>query len=150
MIINVDIYAVLLLAKKSQFTRFLVCKIFGPKIRSCKMFDKFQVCSDDHFQEACPFGWSFARGLTLRMIICNCCCCWMIVIWMNQANQMNIVNRLRTVPLDDHLQEAGPLGCSFARGLSLWMMICKRPAPTDDHLQKAGPYGCKKPVPLDD
>ena len=56
MITNVDIYAVLLLAKKSQFTRFLVCKIFGPKIRSCKMFDKFQVCSDDHFQEACPFG----------------------------------------------------------------------------------------------
>ena len=23
----------------------LVCKIFGPKIRSCKFFDKSQVCS---------------------------------------------------------------------------------------------------------
>ena len=45
MITNVDIYAVLLLAKKSQFTRFLVCKIFGPKIRSRKIFDKFQVCN---------------------------------------------------------------------------------------------------------
>ena len=45
MITNLDIYAVLLLAKKSQFTRFFVSKIFGPKIRSCKFFDKSQVCS---------------------------------------------------------------------------------------------------------
>ena len=24
-----------------------MCKIFGPKIRSCKFFDKSQVCGDD-------------------------------------------------------------------------------------------------------
>ena len=43
-IINADIYAVLLLAKKVTIYTFLVCKIFGIKKRSCKIFDKFQVC----------------------------------------------------------------------------------------------------------
>ena len=51
MITNVDIYAVLLLAKKTQFTRFFVFKIFGPKIRSCKMFDKFQVGAQHEVDE---------------------------------------------------------------------------------------------------
>ena len=43
-ITNADIYSVLSLAKKLQFTGFKMCKIFGPKIWSCKTFDKFQVC----------------------------------------------------------------------------------------------------------
>ena len=34
---------------------------------------------------------------------------------------------------DDHLQEAGPSGWSFARGWPLQMIICKRPASPDDH-----------------
>ena len=42
-------------------------------------------------------------------------------------------------PLDDHLQDAAPSGCSFARGRPLRMTICKRPVPSDDHLQEAGP-----------
>ena len=31
-------------SKKVALYALLVCKIFGPKIRSCKIFDKFQVC----------------------------------------------------------------------------------------------------------
>ena len=38
------IYAALLLAKIAAICVFLLCKIFGPKIWSCKTFDKFQVC----------------------------------------------------------------------------------------------------------
>ena len=36
-------------------------------------------------------------------------------------------------PLDDHLQEAGPSGLSFARGRPLRIIICKRLAPPDDN-----------------
>ena len=32
-----------IVAKKVVLYALLVCKIFGPKIRSCKIFDKFQV-----------------------------------------------------------------------------------------------------------
>ena len=35
-----------IVAKKVALYALLVCKIFGPKIRSCKIFDKFQVCSE--------------------------------------------------------------------------------------------------------
>ena len=42
----------------------------------------------------------------------------------------------RPVPLNDHFQEAGSSGGSFARGWSFRMIICKRPAPPDD---EAGP-----------
>ena len=69
----------------------------------------------------------------------------------------------RPAPPDHHLQEAGPSGSSFARGLPLRMTICKRPVPPDDHLQEASPSGwpsargrslriiiCKRPAPLDD
>ena len=45
----------------------------------------------------------------------------------------------RPVPLDDHLQKAGPSGWSFARGRPIWMIICNRPVPPDDHLQEASP-----------
>ena len=45
----------------------------------------------------------------------------------------------RPAPLDDHLQEAGPSGSSFARGRPFRMTICKRPVPLDHHLQEAGP-----------
>ena len=43
LIIYIKIYAVLLLAKLVAIYAFLVCKIFGPKVWSCKIFDKFQV-----------------------------------------------------------------------------------------------------------
>ena len=36
--------AALFLAKLVLIYAFLVCKTFGTKIRSCKIFDKFQVC----------------------------------------------------------------------------------------------------------
>ena len=36
-----------LLAKLVPVYAFLVCKIFGTKLRSCKIFDKFQVCPPD-------------------------------------------------------------------------------------------------------
>ena len=42
---------------------------------------------------------------------------------------------------DDHLQEAGSSGWSFAKGQPLWTIICKRPASPDDHPQEAGPSG---------
>ena len=42
-IINADICAVLSLAKKFAIYASLVCKSFGPKVWSCKIFDKFQV-----------------------------------------------------------------------------------------------------------
>ena len=38
-IIDIEIYAVLLLAKLVPIYAILVCKIFGTKIRSCKIFD---------------------------------------------------------------------------------------------------------------
>ena len=44
-------------------------------------------------------------------------------------------------PPNDHLQESGPSGWSFARGWSLRIIICKRSAPPNDHLQEAGPSG---------
>ena len=43
-LIHIDIYAALMLAKKAAIYMFLLCKIVGPKIRLCKIFDKFQVC----------------------------------------------------------------------------------------------------------
>ena len=45
-LIDSDIYAALLLAKIAAICVFLLCKIFGPKIWSCKTFDKFQVWSN--------------------------------------------------------------------------------------------------------
>ena len=42
-IIYIEIYAVLVLAILVLIYTFLVCKIFGPRIRSCKIFDKFQI-----------------------------------------------------------------------------------------------------------
>ena len=73
---------------------------------------------DYHLQEAGPFQWSFARDRSLQMIICK-----------------------RPSPSDDHLKEARPSGWSFARGWSLRIIICKRSAPPNDHLQEAGPSG---------
>ena len=94
---------------------------------------------NDNFHEAGSWGWSFARGLILLMIICK-----------------------RPDPPYDHLQMAGPSRWSFARGWIHWMIICKRLAPPDDHLQVAGPSWwsfargqrlwmiiCKSPVPSD-
>ena len=85
------------------------------------------VPTDYHLQEAGPFRWSFARGQSLWMIICN-----------------------GPIPWDDQLREAsafewsfargGPFGLSFARGLSLEIIICKRPVPSDNHLQEADPF----------
>ena len=43
-LIHIDLYAALMLAKKAAIYMFLLCKIVGPKIRLCKIFDKFQVC----------------------------------------------------------------------------------------------------------
>ena len=60
----------------------------------------------------------FARGWSLRIIIFK-----------------------RLAPLDDHLQEAGPSGWSFARVRPLQMTICKRPVPPDHHFQEASPSG---------
>ena len=45
----------------------------------------------------------------------------------------------RLVHPDDHLQEAGLSGWSFARYGSIQIIICKRPVYPDDHLQEAGP-----------
>ena len=56
---------------------------------------------DDHLQEARFFGWSYASGRILWMIICK-----------------------RPDPLDDHSQEAGLTEWSFIRGWILWMIIC--------------------------
>ena len=39
----------------------------------------------------------------------------------------------RPVLPDHHLQEAGPSGWPSARGRSLWIIICKRPAPDFDN-----------------
>ena len=73
---------------------------------------------DDHLQGAGQFGWSFARGWSIRMIICK-----------------------RPVHQDDHLQEVGPSGWSFAKGRSIRMIHYERPVHPDDHLQEAGPSG---------
>ena len=74
------------------------------------------------------------------------------------ALRMIICKRLS--PPNDHLQEAGLSGSSFARGRPLRMTICKRPVPPDNHLQGPGHYGwplargwslriiiCKRPAP---
>ena len=70
--------------------------------------------------------WSFARGRSLRMIICK-------------RPSLRMINCKKPAPPDDHLQEADPSGWSFSRGLSLRMIICKRPP--DNHLQEAGLSG---------
>ena len=54
----------------------------------------------------------------------------------------------RPVIPNDHLQKASPSGWSFAKGWSIWVIICKRPSirtiickrpvDPDDHLQEAG------------
>ena len=44
-------------SKKVAIYAFLVCKIFGPKIRSCEIFDKFQVCFI-HLRRSCD-TWKF-------------------------------------------------------------------------------------------
>ena len=62
--------------------------------------------------------WSFARGWSIRMIICK-----------------------RPPHPDNHLQEACPSGWSVARGLSIRMIICKRMVHPYDHLQEACPSG---------
>ena len=46
----------------------------------------------------------------------------------------------RPVHPDDHLQEVGPSGWSFARGQSNLMITCKRPFHSDDHLQEGGQF----------
>ena len=43
-IIYIEIYAVLLIAYIVTIYAILVSEIFGPKIQSCKIFDKFHVC----------------------------------------------------------------------------------------------------------
>ena len=40
------------LVKIVKIYTLLVCKIFGPKIRSCKFFDKSQVCKNTIRDEA--------------------------------------------------------------------------------------------------
>ena len=42
----INIYAALLLAKIAAIYVFLECKNVGPKIWSCKIFDKFQFCEE--------------------------------------------------------------------------------------------------------
>ena len=42
-IIFIEIYAVLWLAKRVAIYKFLLCKIPDQKIRSCKIFEKFQL-----------------------------------------------------------------------------------------------------------
>ena len=42
---------------------------------------------------------------------------------------------------DNHLQEAGSTGLSFARGQPIRMIICKRPDPPDINLQEAESLG---------
>ena len=77
-----------------------------------------------HLHEAGPSRWSFARGWSFQMIICE-----------------------RPVPPGDHLQEVGRSGRSFARdrsirmtiwrGRSLWMIMCNRPVHPNDYLHEA-------------
>ena len=43
-IIYIEIYAVLSITKIFAIHPLLVCKFFGLKIQTCKLFDKFQVC----------------------------------------------------------------------------------------------------------
>ena len=66
-----------MISKKVAIYAFLVCKILGPKIRSCKIFDKFQVCSANHEKSriatkillSCQFiGWSRKMGLMVYTV----------------------------------------------------------------------------------
>ena len=70
------------------------------------------------YLEKDPSRWSFARGLSIWMIICK-----------------------RPVHQDDHLQETCPSEWSFARGQSVMIIICKGLVHQDDHLQEAGLSG---------
>ena len=117
--------------------------------------------TDDHLQKASPSGWSFARGQSLRMIICNrpvllddrlqeayptqWLCArrgWSLQeagpSWWSFARSrpLSMIICKRSAPLDDYLQGASPSRWSFARGLSLWIIICKRPAPHFDNHDK--------------
>ena len=81
MIIHVDIYAILLIAKKVAIYAFLVCKIFGPKMWSCKIIDKFQVCMSSHwnsFNNISTYGLALYYSWILNLIcaqIDNYCFC---------------------------------------------------------------------------
>ena len=62
-IIYIEIYTVLLLTKKVAIYAFFVCKIYGPKIWSCKMFDKFQVGVQDRRWIFATTVWGFEGGV---------------------------------------------------------------------------------------
>ena len=77
-----------------------------------------RIHPDDHLQEVFLSCWSFTRGCSILLIICN-----------------------RLFHPDDHLQEASHSRWSFARGWSIRMIIYKRPVHLDDHAQEAGSSG---------
>ena len=52
-------------------------------------------------------------------------------VWRNLLKNTKKMKKNLVDP-DDHLQEAGPSGWLFAKGWSLQIIVCKRPAPPDD------------------
>ena len=81
-IIYTEIYAVLLLAKLVPIYAFLACKIFGTKLRSCKIFDKFHVCPSRaaHFFT----GWKGRSGAGLWI----CCQNTLLqLLWLGKAKK---------------------------------------------------------------
>ena len=66
------------------------------------MIFKRPVPPDDHLQEAGPFRWSFARGKSLRKIICRTPAPSRRPFARGRSHRIIICKR--PVPLDDHLQ----------------------------------------------
>ena len=93
---------------KGRPIRIIICK--GPARPDIiwwagNLLNKLPAHQNDHFQKAGPSGWSFAKGLPVRIIFCK-----------------------RPAHQNDHLQKAGPSGWSFAKGWPIQIIFCKRPA----------------------
>ena len=84
---------------------------------------------------------SILKGVRILLTHCNRIKhkIWHLVIIKGKRGRFRMIICKRPVPLNNHLQEAGPNGWSFAKGRSLQVIICKRLVHPNNHLQSAGP-----------
>ena len=138
--------------QKSRNSRVFWCvKFLAQKSGRVKCLTNFKsvrmiifkrpVPSDDHLQEAWPFGWSIAIVVVVEWLWIGWIRQTRWILWIRSERSLRMIICKRLDPWDVRLQEACSFGWSFARSRPLRMMISKRSAPSIDHLQEAGPFG---------
>ena len=137
--------------QKSRNSRVFWCvKFLAQKSGRVKCLTNFKsvrmiifkrpVPSDDHLQEAWPFGWWIAIVVVVEWLWIGWIRQTRWILWIRSERSLRMIICKRLDPWDVRLQEACSFGWSFARSRPLRMMICKRPAPSIDHLQEASPF----------